>query len=139
MVVNALNTAEKLSESEYGTLWTSKHSVFHSRVRDPSQRIRCLIEGIAKIQTDRSLSACALRLSLLFFLHELDRIAAAAPGEQLKAGVKRTTIAKNKITEKCGLSREQVTEMVRKARTYLFIAQNMCLGYLLVMGSELSR
>jgi Mor family transcriptional regulator len=47
-------------------------------------------------------------------------------------------MAIDKITEKYRLSREQVTEMVRRTRTYLLIAQNMCLGYLLVMGSELS-
>ena len=141
MVVDALKTAKKLSDSDYGTLWTSKHLVFQSRVPDPSQRIRCLIEGITKIETDCSLSACALRLSLLFFSHELDRIAAAVPAEELKAGsgVKRMTIAIDKITEKCGLLRQQVTEVVRRMKTYLLMAQNMCLGYLLVMGSELSR
>jgi hypothetical protein len=140
-VVNALTTAKELSIADYETLWNSKHPLLQSRVLDPFQRIRRLIEGITKIETDCSLSACALRLSLLFFLHELDRVAAAVPEEELKvgSGVKRMTIAIDKITDKCGLSRQQVTEMVKRTKTYLLMAQSLCVGYLLVMGSELSR
>lgn len=94
-VVNALENAKELPNTDYKTLWASKAPIFQSCVTDALERSLCLVQGIKGLEKGHSLSAYALRLCLLFFSHDSDRTANSVSKEECRSGsgTKRMSVA----------------------------------------------
>lgn len=137
VIAETLDAATKLSDADCKNFWSYKPHRLQLRGIAPPRRICVLIEHIENVERSQALFACDVRLCLLFFTHEMDRIAATVSDQELKEGygVTRKSIAIDRITALCELKRERVTEAARRTRTYLLMAQKMGLGILLMLGT----
>lgn len=152
-IVNGLADAKELPSAAYETLWASSDS---SNGTDSSQRLSYLVqdyetcfrrtgsafdrakrvaEDVARLEDMNAKSTCALRLSLLIFSHEVDRIAATVPRAELSPGIGRKTVAMKKIAQ-CGMVElEKVKKLVKRRKNYHLMATIGGIGSLLEMGS----
>jgi hypothetical protein len=135
--VNALETPEELAATDYEMLW---NPTFDPCCTNAFERVGNLIAGINDLGKSPLLSACAIRLSLLFFRHEVEWIKTTISKEMLQSrpGVKRDTIAWNQIIEKCGVTRSEVHALGRRSKRYLEMAEAGGLGTLLILGKKLT-
>lgn len=147
IATTALEKSEKISDVDYETLWLSKGAAFitndskHVGDKGAYERLRCLFRGYETLEKGASLAACALRLGLLFLTHEIDQLASLVSKEELKSkpNTKRKTLAIDKITTKLELDRNKVREYVKRASTYLEMAEEGGVGCLLMMGECSSK
>ena len=135
--VNSIEVSGTLSDTDYENLWASQDPIFECCKTNIFTRLNYLVQGIDKVEKLPSLSACATRLTLLFVLHDMDRIEARILKKELSSGRGRRSIALDKIENTCGLERKRIKELLRRGAIYLALAKIFGLGCLLAIGYRL--
>jgi hypothetical protein len=133
--IQSINESEILDNTEFANFWTSRTHLLRSSETNLYLRLRHLVNELDNFE--KALSACTIRLSLLFFSHDVDAVQGMVSKEELGHGRGATSIALDKIEAKSGLKRTKVQEMLKRSKIYLSIATQCGVGSLLALGSGL--
>ena len=134
-LANAVQDIEKseVFRDEYlSNLWGSKDPSFDSCETNPFFRLK------SNLERESQLRIPSVRLTHLFFLHDIERLEITIPETELRQGRGRRAIVLERVEQICGIKKEKAHSMLKRSKAYLTIAQIGGIGSLLRLGSKSS-